>query len=300
MVSNGKSSQVRLSVVIVNYLSYEETIEYAKNLLKQKGISLSVVIVDNDSPNNSLKVLSDFANLRKNIHVIDSGKNGGYSYGNNVGIKYVIQNDLSEYVIVSNNDIDIETNCFLLHLVMKFNRLPEDKAFVSPIMYDENGKSRVAARKLPTLTSEIIHSSLILDKFFGNKADYRIIESCKYQKVDCVPGAFFMGKTGVFEEIGFFDEHTFLYGEERILGYKVKKKGYSNYLINELKFYHEQSKTINNVFNKLGQLKLRNKNKIYYWKEYKNVNLAKLLIVKLFLKISEFEFFLLGVLKNKL
>ena len=36
-------------------------------------------------------------------------------------------------------------------------------------------------------------------------------------------GAFFLINTDIFKMVGLFDEGTFLYGEENILGYKIKE-----------------------------------------------------------------------------
>ena len=56
-------------------------------------------------------------------------------------------------------------------------------------------------------------------------------------------GAFFIIKTKIFQEIGLFDERTFLYGEERIIGYKVKEKGYKFLLMPSEKVVHEGGKS---------------------------------------------------------
>ena len=48
-----------------------------------------------------------------------------------------------------------------------------------------------------------------------------------------------------FEKLGFFDECTFLFCEERFTGRAVLEAGLNNYVIFDLEYLHEHSKTIN-------------------------------------------------------
>ena len=66
--------------------------------------------------------------------------------------------------------------------------------------------------------------------------------------VDVVSGSFFIIKSDIFEEIKGFDERTFLYCEENILGYKLKEKGYYTLLDNSCYYDHFHSVTIKKVY----------------------------------------------------
>ena len=91
----------------------------------------------------------------------------------------------------------------------------------------------------------------------------------KASQVDVIAGAFFLVKTQVMKNIDFFDPRTFLYWEEDILAYKLKDKGYENYILNEKTFIHNHSVSINkSVKSVQKRLELAEESKKHYMKEY--------------------------------
>ena len=78
-----------LGVVVLNY-NDAETVE--KNISKIRDYSVidHIVIVDNSSTDNSYDRLKKLCSDR--IDVVKTDRNGGYGYGNNFGIKYLIKN----------------------------------------------------------------------------------------------------------------------------------------------------------------------------------------------------------------
>lgn len=64
-----------VAIILLNYNNYQDTIACVETLRRIDYSNWVIVIVDNHSPNTS------FAELKKleegNIHVIDSGRNGG-------------------------------------------------------------------------------------------------------------------------------------------------------------------------------------------------------------------------------
>lgn len=75
-----------VAVIVLNYSNYSMTMECVDRIKKSKS---SIVVIDNCSPNNSFEELSDYYKEVKNVSVIKSGRNGGYAYGNNEGIRWV-------------------------------------------------------------------------------------------------------------------------------------------------------------------------------------------------------------------
>ena len=106
-----------IAVVILNYNSWQETLEEAQLVNRTCGINYEdIIIVDNNSPNNSEK------ELRKNAHkgyiFIESGTNKGYAAGNNIGLKYAYEHGY-DYAWILNNDILIDDNMVTLNRVEK-------------------------------------------------------------------------------------------------------------------------------------------------------------------------------------
>lgn len=72
--------------------------------------------------------------------------------------------------------------------------------------------------------------------------------------------------------IGGFDEQTFLYGEEKILGFKLKEKGYKSIVINET-IIHDEDSNKKKSFLKLSKIyKYTKKSVLHYLKEYLKAN----------------------------
>lgn len=97
-----------IGVVILNYNEYLVTIDCIESFLKQNsvGFEITIVIVDNNSTNESYKILNDTFKNNNNVHVLETGSNLGFANGNNEGYKYLkkITTKL-DFVIISNSDI---------------------------------------------------------------------------------------------------------------------------------------------------------------------------------------------------
>jgi hypothetical protein len=55
------------------------------------------VVVDNASPNNDYEVLKEKFSDKPSIVVLKSPKNGGFAYGKNLGVKYVVGSSFKFY-----------------------------------------------------------------------------------------------------------------------------------------------------------------------------------------------------------
>ena len=110
---NGKDflkKSLSLSEICKNSLAHYYNYRLIKESNKSKSISKEIqfmnsidkiVVVDNCSTDNSYVQLKEFENEK--IHVVQSEKNGGYGYGNNIGIDYL--KNLVDYIIVANPDV---------------------------------------------------------------------------------------------------------------------------------------------------------------------------------------------------
>jgi GT2 family glycosyltransferase len=227
------------------------------------------VIVDNKSTDDSITIL-----LRENINIeyflILSEKNEGYAKGNNLGLKYICENTSCKYCFVCNPDIIINKGSIEKSLL---NFKEFDKcAIVGGQMYDFNNRKSISAWRLPNIVDDIILSSSLLVKFIGNPVLYKSLD--KVQKVDVIQGAFFAMKLDFLKEINFFDPGTFLYGEERILAYKLKKNYYNSVFDPEISFGHSIGKSINKKYSSnIKTFNLLSNSRYYY---YKNIRKKKM------------------------
>ena len=95
-----------IAIIIVNYNNYEDTIKCVNSIREnEKKIKYEIILVDNASTNNSIEELSKI----EGIVLINNKRNGGFAFGNNIGIKYAIDKNF-EYIMLLNNDTEIEKN----------------------------------------------------------------------------------------------------------------------------------------------------------------------------------------------
>lgn len=265
-----------ISVVTVNYNDADNTIKYANNILTFKSVD-QVIIVDNKSKDNSYIELSEYFGTKKRVSVIQSGKNGGYGFGNNVGIKYAIDKFNSDYILISNSDVQYDEPT-LLNLLEILQRNPEIGA-VTPKMLDLNNiLVKNCAWKLPSKKQAIKASLVGISKVPELLYDLSDHGNVKY--VDCIAGSLLLVRADAFKQVGGYDENIFLFCEETVLGIKFKKNGWRSAIALQNQFVHAHSVSINKTYkNKKQTDKLTWKSRKYILKYYYQCNPVELFIL---------------------
>lgn len=272
----------KLRVIILNYNDSQNTIRICKEY-KKMDIVDRIVIVDNCSPEGAFTKLSK---LKCNkVDVIKTEANKGYAAGNNFGIKFLEDKyGPCQYICISNPDIYIDNNS--IKACIEYLDKNKKVAICAPKMLDVNGKEHpLSGWKLRSIRGDIWDSSLLLTKIIKRPHIEMYDQNYMSQKeivVDCVAGSFFIIKNNIFKQIGYFDEKTFLYFEEDILGNKIKKLGYKNVILNDYKFTHLESVSVDRSMKFMKKFRNLQKSKIYYHRKYNNANLFKIGIMYFF------------------
>lgn len=266
-----------IDVVVLNYNDAESTKKYVERICDFSVID-HIVIVDNNSSDDSMNILSQLNNIK--ISVVQSGKNGGYGYGNNVGVMYAINKFNSEYIAITNPDVIYSNEC-LEKCAKYLKKLSKKKyAVVAPTMRDINDRFVVSAWNIPTWNEYSCFSLSLLGKIF--KLEYVYPNSEDYTDCECIAGSMLLIDSKVFKKIGMYDENIFLYCEETVLGIKLKNYGYKTALINSESFVHAHSVSINkSIASVYKQQKIMWESRLYTLNKYYNINKFKLTIVKI-------------------
>ena len=128
----------KVSVVILNWNQPDITLECLDSVtkLRVKDYELNLLIVDNGSTDNSVKIFEKLKIVNWKLEIISNGKNKGFAGGNNVGIKYALEKG-ADYILILNNDTIVD-----LQLVDRFidtaDKYPE-VGMLSPKIYFANG-----------------------------------------------------------------------------------------------------------------------------------------------------------------
>lgn len=271
---------MKTAIVILNYNDYSTTYDMLERIKDYKSLDL-IVVVDNNSQDDSYKKLKNFENNK--INIIKTDKNLGYANGNNYGLNYLIDKSI-DYVIISNPDVLVKEDVIIK---LKKDLEKDNVSLVSPIV-DENGKES-RGWKLPKFKEDLISNINYFhkygDKLLSYKDDYYKNE---LNEVEVVHGCFFAIKYKVFKDINFFDSNTFLYYEENILGSKLKRKNYKSYIDTSIKVNHMLSVSVDKSFNSLKKYKMLKDSQFYYEKTYNHLNIFGIIILRLFYYISYF------------
>lgn len=284
-------NKINCCAIVLNYKNYITTVKCVEQILNYASIN-KIIVVDNKSTDGSYEKLKEKFGSVEKVRVIITERNGGYSYGNNFGFKYAIRYYNPKYFFVFNPDVNVSEKTIKEIVNFYRERSKTERIGIISAKMITNSKETVEAWKLPSLKDDFILSIGILEKLFGNPTLYskKYLSSNKYAKVDVLPGSFFFINSNALRDINFFDEQVFLFGEERIMSYKLIEKKYQNYLLTKVEFYHKCGDSINNnIKNHITQYILLQKSRKHYYIHYLRVRGFKLLFFNLITCIGVIE-----------
>jgi len=299
-----------LSVVILNYKNFNDTINCIKSVLDYNiQVSYRIIVVDNNSNNDSLQsIYSHFkdvivttfweSNSRKDskLILVQNHLNTGYAAGNNIGLKIGYELG-SKYLMVLNNDILFINNA-VDSLIEELNNL-KDALCIGPILLKGNGSYDYnCAKRRPR------YSDFFILSYFGRwlktpkwNRDYYYLKgksvTDKTIPIDIISGSCMLFKTEVFYNVGFFDEATFLYYEEAILCEKGLRGGLSMYLSEKNRVIHLGAQSTSSSNSSSFTVECEYKSALHYLVKYRSLSMftAKTLCfpMKLFLKMYQYK-----------
>lgn len=229
-------NNMKIAFVILHYQNIDVTIDCVEHLKKLQEIEKhNIIIVDNASPNESGNVLSDMYKNDINIICLQSDKNGGFAYGNNMGYEYARNNIHADIIIAMNSDVNIEDNVFIINL-LNYAKTHSEICIVSPDIVTKNGFHQnpylqkaisTQVQKKIILKKQIgryLYSIPLLGEILTNRKSVTEFQPYHREKVlfsvkDIVPhGAcvIYLPKW-VYAETRAFIKGTFLFVEEELL-----------------------------------------------------------------------------------
>lgn len=267
-------------LIVLNY-NDSDTVERLLNKIKNFGVFEKIVIVDNNSTDNSYEKLQLFANNK--IDVIQADKNGGYAYGNNYGAKYAIESFEPDVIFFANPDVLFEEE------VPKAvsDALFEQPEYAVGSVLVEKGYN---VWKVHGFLGAIKELFLIAFRMEKNAVRKKVAQSEKIAEVGVVEGSFFAIKRAIFEEISGFDERTFLYLEENILARKILQKNYKEIIVPGYRYIHEHSKSIRKQYkSKANAFKLFKPSYYVYLEHYLGCTKSQLKVFDFFYYLAYLE-----------
>lgn len=266
----------RVTIIIVNFNGWKYTIECLESVYNINYPNFSVVLVDNNSNDESLSKIREYCkcelkvvspyfdynpknkpifikeldnneniteninrqNLNKNdsdsLILIKNKENYGFAEGNNIGIRFSLNNLDPEYILLLNNDTVVGKN-FLDELV-KTGENNKEIGILGPkiYFYDKPNIIWSAGCKISWKLSRGIQiGTSELDQGQFNTQ----------RKVEYVSGSAFLIKTEVIQKIGLMDRKYFLYFEESDWTLRANQAGYGSLYVPTAQIWHKISQS---------------------------------------------------------
>ena len=281
-------------LLILNYNDSSTTVELVNATINFRNID-HILVVDNNSTDDSFSIfIKEFSGK---VEVIKTSRNGGYGYGNNYGIAYLRAKYNSKYIIIANPDVVFTDES--ISNMESFLESHKEYAIVAPIMHDKHGNIMSNfGWNISKKSSYIFEIGLIGSKIITRNSS-RIDLSKKVIDIDAIAGSLLLINTDSFVKAGCYDENVFLYCEETILGFRLKKLGYKSALISDYSYIHNHSVSISKTFkSRLKRRKLVIASKLHVLKDYYNANCFEMLLARIIAFFSLAETFLLSLFKK--
>ncbi len=136
--------------VILHYMALDETILCVESIRDIVEGEKKIIIVDNCSPNGSIKGLEEKYKDAGDVDVLETGENLGFAKGNNFGYAYAVREYAPDFVVVMNNDMEIRQKDFIGQIYRSFEEYRF--AVMGPDIYSTKKKyhQNPQTRKMPT------------------------------------------------------------------------------------------------------------------------------------------------------
>jgi len=243
-----KNNYLKIYTILINFNGIKDTIECLISLSKVTFQNLRVIIVDNNSNESDKEKLRslDFPFIDK---IIFSDSNLGFSGGNNLGIKYTLENG-ADYILLLNNDTVVQPE-FLNQLLLCFEK--DEKIGISTCQinyyYDKN---------------KVWYGGGYIDKLRASGYSFTNADT-QEGFVTFASGCCLLIKKNVIEDIGLLDENYFLYLEDTDYCARVIKK-YKIFFSNKTLIYHKVGASVKSQIN-INSIYYSIRNRLFFQKK---------------------------------
>lgn len=244
-------------IILLNYNGLKDTCECImslQELVVKEGYT--VVVVDNSSDREEFEQLKGFA-LKQHLDFVDfeegqsivygneplvlikASKNKGFAHGNNLGLKFGLQQK-GTYFWILNNDTTVHP--YSLNELIKCHRKNPKMLLGSKLLYFHD-KDTIQA------VGGVFRKNLYICEHVGEGFSKNTAKS-DLEPIDYPVGASMFVSSAFLDEVGFLDETFFLYYEELDWVYRAAKKGFWADWCETSIVYHKEGASIGSSYRK--------------------------------------------------
>jgi N-acetylglucosaminyl-diphospho-decaprenol L-rhamnosyltransferase len=245
---------VLVNIVVVNFRTPDLTIDCIRSVEDACNLSglIRVELVDNASPDQSAQSLSDAISgyrWERWVQLTIADRNGGFAYGNNVGIGLAFSRDARfDYILLLNPDTVVQPDA-IAQLVDFLDTNPK-VGISGSRLEDSNGNAQESAFRFPTMASELLNGIRL--RFLSRLLNGYVVAPPVRKdshRTDWVAGASMLIRREVIEQIGLLDEEYFMYYEEVDFCKRAQQAGWECWYVPSSRVVHlvGQSSGINSA-----------------------------------------------------
>ncbi len=203
----------RVVAVVLNWCNEHDTKACVDSLEKQDFSALSILIVDNGSPDGSgAKLHARYPNAA----FLQTGKNLGYAGGNNAGMKEALALG-ADFVLVVNNDTVLEQGC--VRELVRTAEAHDDAGMIGAkvLRYDDPNRIWFGGGKFSRLRAMGMHER---EHFVDlDPAERQVIEAT------FLTGCCLLIPAETLRAVGYFRDDFFAYMEDAEYGLRIMQSG---------------------------------------------------------------------------
>lgn len=198
-----------VAVIILNYRGASDTIACVKSLLLANDPSVIIYVCDNNSLDGSEELIRRTFASEARVVVLQTGRNGGFAFGNNVGIKAALTMQSIRFLWILNNDTIVRPGC-----VPAMRQLIESDSSIgivgaTLVYHDRPDVVQVRG-------GSVLNSWTSISRHIGNGEHLEaIVNTPEVERIlDFISGASMFVSRRFIETVGILSERYFLYFEE--------------------------------------------------------------------------------------
>ncbi len=267
---------MKCGIVILNYNDFNMTSNLLE-MIKEYDSLDKIIVVDNHSTDGSYEKILEYKSDK--IEVLRALSNGGYSKGNNIGIKYVLNNTDIDIIGIANSDVEFK-RAFIERIKKQFEER-DDYAIISGLQISPEGN--VANHPFwPEYTTKQYFRMKLLSfhlvkhflkpKWYQNYLMRKLGCENSFFRVGAVEGSLFFIRRKDIELTGLLDENIFIYYEEDILAKKIKSIGRKIGVDSSACYIHYGAGTTQKVFSSKTKINHKFYSSVYFFNKYQSDN----------------------------
>ena len=195
----------------------------------------SVMVIDNGSTDNSVKMVKE---KFSEVELLELENNNGFAGGYNWCFAQ-LKNDYSEFVLLLNNDTEVDPN--ILSSFIQAKEMYGDNNLYGGKIFYQNTPNLIwyAGGNVKLKRAKISHRGI------------RQNDSAEFSKplqTDYITGCCLFTSMEVINQLNGFDERFNMYGEDVELCLRAKKEGINCYYWPDAKLFHHVSASLGGAF----------------------------------------------------